>query len=278
MLPETCPSNWRFDLGFFDKISLIYGIRHQATISHLSHQKHSFPGGECSNELLYSKKAIMYFFRCTSFLASKIVSIQVVWWQIQYTHPPDLVLIYSEIKYIFIKMSPPPILHLGWSSQSSSGKRTISCLQLMLISRVGVLENYAGYFLKEADLGPWDLMLHLSIWWWHTFFLIIQILSQVCPGGLLPYWGPEAFVIVEDVDDPPVWAEAPGLVGGPPTLTWSLPGLGRVRRVSGHLVQVPYPWDRVQILKCAEDPWGGLRQNFPGNSTFFGGGALGEPE
>lgn len=34
-LPETCPSNWRFDLGFFDKISLIYVTRHQATISHL---------------------------------------------------------------------------------------------------------------------------------------------------------------------------------------------------------------------------------------------------
>ena len=50
----------------------------------LSHQKRSFPGGECSNELLYSKKAIMYFFRCTSFLASKIVSIQVAWWEIQY--------------------------------------------------------------------------------------------------------------------------------------------------------------------------------------------------
>ena len=69
-------------------------------------------------------------------------------------------------------------------------------------------------------------------------------------------------------------SRSPWAGGCPPTLTWSLPGLGRVRKVSGHLVQVPYPWDRVQILKCAEDPWGGLRQNFPGNSTFFGGPVL----
>lgn len=51
-------------------------------------------------------------------------------------------------------MSPPPIFHLGCSSQSSYGKRTISCLQLMLMSRVEILENYAGCFLKEADPGP----------------------------------------------------------------------------------------------------------------------------
>lgn len=57
----------------------------------------------------------------------------------------------------------------------------------------------------------------------------------------------------------------------PLTLTWSLPDLGRIRQVSGHLVQVPYPWGRVQILKCAEGPQGGLRQNFPGDLTFSRG-------
>ena len=57
----------------------------------------------------------------------------------------------------------------------------------------------------------------------------------------------------------------------PLTLTWSLPDLGRIRQVSGHLVQAPYPWGRVQILKCAEGPRGGLRQNFPGDWTVSWG-------
>lgn len=65
MLPETFCSNWRFGLGFFDKISLICRMSRRATISHLciacSHQKPAFHGCESSNELRYSKKKVVCF-------------------------------------------------------------------------------------------------------------------------------------------------------------------------------------------------------------------------
>lgn len=79
MLPETFPSNWRFGLGFFDKSSLIYGMSRQATLIICvasSLQWPSFHGGECSSEFLHGKEKIVYFFRCTIFLANKIASSQ----------------------------------------------------------------------------------------------------------------------------------------------------------------------------------------------------------
>lgn len=64
-LPETFSGNWRFGVGFFDKISLIYRMSRQAVVSHSgrtrSHQKPACHGGESSNELRHSEKKVVCF-------------------------------------------------------------------------------------------------------------------------------------------------------------------------------------------------------------------------
>ena len=146
----------------------------------LSHQKHSFPGGECSSELLYSEKAIMYFFRCTSFLASKIVSIQVAWWEIQYTHPPDLIIIYSEIKYIFIKMSPPPILHLGAAHRiAAAATKSLHSCPTLCDSIDGSPPGSAVPGILQARTLEWVAISFSNTWKWKVR---VKSLSRVWPS------------------------------------------------------------------------------------------------
>lgn len=64
MLPGTSRNNWRFSFGFFDKISLIYEMRRQATVNHLCSSFLSdalFPGGECPSESMWQKEDCVFF-------------------------------------------------------------------------------------------------------------------------------------------------------------------------------------------------------------------------
>lgn len=141
-----------------------------------------------------------------------------------------------------------------------------------------MLENYAGYFLKEADLDPEisryifpsDDDTHFS---WLFRYSLKFVQERSCHIGALKHLPLLRMLMTLQREQ-----KLLGWWVVPLTLTWSLPDLGRIRQVSGHLVQVPYPWGRVQILKCAEGPQGGLRQNFPGDLTFSRGWWSGEPE